>query len=92
MAVDGRTGGHDPPRSSGELPGRYGHRLLPACCPDRIGAPTFATQYPSAGWSGPSYLSWRSSDLASVGSWPLLMTAHGEVVPVSVEVEVAVPA
>jgi hypothetical protein len=32
-AVDGRIGCHDPPRSSGGLPGRYGHRLLPICCP-----------------------------------------------------------
>jgi hypothetical protein len=32
-AVDGRIGGPDPPRLSGGLPGRYGHRLLPMCCP-----------------------------------------------------------
>jgi hypothetical protein len=34
VAVDGRIGGHDPPRFVGGLPGRYGHRLLPVCCPD----------------------------------------------------------
>jgi hypothetical protein len=33
VAVDRRIGGHDPPRFSGGLPGRYGHRLLPVCCP-----------------------------------------------------------
>jgi hypothetical protein len=33
VAVDGGSGGHDPPRVAGGLPGRYGHRLLPVCCP-----------------------------------------------------------
>jgi hypothetical protein len=33
VAVDGRIGGHDPPRFPGGLPGRYGPRLLPVCCP-----------------------------------------------------------
>jgi sulfite exporter TauE/SafE len=33
VTVDGRIGCHDPPQSSGGLPGRYGHRLLPICCP-----------------------------------------------------------
>src|SRR5829696_3581080 len=32
-AVDGRVGGHDPPRFWVGLPGRYEHRLLPICCP-----------------------------------------------------------
>ena len=44
VAVNGSIGGHDPPRSSGELPGRYGHRLLPVCCPGAAVARTFATQ------------------------------------------------
>jgi hypothetical protein len=30
----GRIDAHDPPRFAGGLPGRYGHRLLPICCPD----------------------------------------------------------
>jgi len=34
VAVDGRIGCHDPLRFAGGLPGRYGHRLLPVCCPD----------------------------------------------------------
>ena len=34
VAVDGRIGGHDPPRFAGGFPGRYGHRLLPVCWPD----------------------------------------------------------
>jgi hypothetical protein len=33
VAVDRRIGGHDPPRFSDGLPGRYGRRLLPVCCP-----------------------------------------------------------
>jgi hypothetical protein len=33
VAVDGRSGGHDPPRFARGFPGRYGHRLLPVCCP-----------------------------------------------------------
>jgi hypothetical protein len=33
VAVDARMGGHDPPRFSGRLPGRYEHRLLLVCCP-----------------------------------------------------------
>jgi hypothetical protein len=41
-AVDGRICGHDPPRLSGGLPGRYGHRLLPVCCPG-VADPTFRT-------------------------------------------------
>ena len=44
VAVNGSIGGHDPPRSSRELPGRYGHRLLPVCCPGAAVARTFATQ------------------------------------------------
>jgi hypothetical protein len=28
-----RIGGHDPPLSAGGLPGGYGNRLLPICCP-----------------------------------------------------------
>ena len=43
VAVDGRIGGHDPPRFPGGIPGRYGHRLLPVCCPGAA-ARTFATQ------------------------------------------------
>jgi hypothetical protein len=33
VAVDGRFGCRDPPQSLGGLPGRYGRRLLPICCP-----------------------------------------------------------
>jgi hypothetical protein len=44
VAGDGRIGGHDPPRFAGGLPGRYGHRLLPVCCPGAAVARTFATQ------------------------------------------------
>jgi hypothetical protein len=31
--VDGGIGGHDPPQFAGGLPGRYGPRLPPVCCP-----------------------------------------------------------
>ena len=33
LAIDGRIGGHDPPRFAGGFPSHYGHRLLPVCCP-----------------------------------------------------------
>ena len=42
VAVNGRIGSHDPPRFAGGLPGRYGHWLLPICCPD-VADPTFET-------------------------------------------------
>jgi hypothetical protein len=37
VAVDGRIRAHDPPLFAGWLPGRYGHRLLPVCCPMQPG-------------------------------------------------------
>lgn len=34
LSVNGGTGGHDPPRFSAGLLGRYQHQLLPVCCPN----------------------------------------------------------
>jgi hypothetical protein len=44
VAVDGWIGGHDPPRFPGGLPGHYGHRLLPVCCP--AGSPSECSSCP----------------------------------------------
>jgi hypothetical protein len=61
----GRIDAHDPPRFPAGSPGRYGHRLLPVCCPDR------ATQDPSvpqSDWpaSASRWLSRRVDDLRTL--------------------------
>jgi hypothetical protein len=43
VAVDGGISGHDRPWFSSGLPGRYGHWLLPVCCPGVVADPTFGT-------------------------------------------------
>jgi hypothetical protein len=47
VAVDGRIGGHLPPRFSGGFPGRHEHRLLPLCC-HGVPTPVFGPQSESA--------------------------------------------
>jgi hypothetical protein len=51
VAVDGRIGGHDSPRFADGLPGRYGHRLLPSCCPTSLTVPGWTLRLPSDGWA-----------------------------------------
>jgi hypothetical protein len=62
VAVDGRIGGHDPPRFAGRLPGRYGYRLLPICCLD-VADPTFETTIRITHLQHASCLSWKLDDL-----------------------------
>jgi hypothetical protein len=62
MAINERIDGHDPPLFAGGLPGRYGHRLLPVCCPD-VADPTFGTTIRIARVHRHCCLSWRAGDL-----------------------------
>ena len=46
-------------------PDRYGHRLLPICCPD-VADPTFGTTIRIAPRAASCCLSWRGDDLRFV--------------------------
>jgi hypothetical protein len=62
VAVDGRIGGHNPPRFSGGFPDRYGHRLLPVCCP-AVADPDLRDDNLNRPPASPSCMSWRADDL-----------------------------